>query len=189
MSIIELFLIALGLSMDCFAVAISFGAINQLTRNEATRMAVSFGLFQCLMPLIGWLIGDIFNKTIESVDHWVAFGILAFIGFKMILQTFHKEHPRNVLDIRKNSMLLTLSIATSIDALIMGISFGIIHVNLIKAVTIIFIVTFFVTMIGALLGTKTQFISGKQAERFGGIILIVIGIKILSDHFGWFVLN
>jgi manganese efflux pump family protein len=187
MSLFELFLVALGLSMDCFAVAITFGAANQLSRNEASRMAVSFGLFQGIMPLIGWLVGDIFKRPIESFDHWVAFGILAFIGFKMILQTFHKEHPKNVLDIRKSSVLLSLSVATSIDALIMGVSFGIIHVNLMKAITMIFIVTFFVTMIGALVGTKTQFISGKQAERFGGIILIIIGIKILSDHFGWFI--
>jgi len=189
MSILEIFLIAVGLSMDCFAVAISFGAANQLSRNEASRMALSFGLFQGFMPVIGWLIGDIFKKPIESIDHWVAFGILAFIGFKMILQTFQKEHPKNALDIRKLGVLLSLSIATSIDALIMGVTFGIIHVNLMKAVTIIILVTFFVTMIGALLGTKTQFISGKQAERFGGIILIIIGIKILSDHLGWFILH
>jgi manganese efflux pump family protein len=184
MSILELFLISLGLSMDCFAVAISFGAANQLTRNEATRMAISFGLFQCIMPLAGWLVGDLFRKPMESVDHWVAFGILAFIGIKMILQTFQKERPQNVLDIRRNSVLLSLSIATSIDALIMGVSFSIIHVNLLEAVSIIFVVTFFVTMIGALVGTKTPFISGKQAERIGGIILIAIGLKIVTDHIG-----
>lgn len=182
MSILEIFLIALGLSMDCFAVAISFGAVNQLSRNEASRMALSFALFQGLMPVIGWLIGDIFKKPIESMDHWIAFGILAFIGIKMILQTFQKEHPRNTLDIRKIGVLMSLSVATSIDALITGFSFGFIRVNILKAVTIIIFVTFFVTMIGALLGVKTQFISGKQAERFGGIILIVIGVKILSDH-------
>jgi putative Mn2+ efflux pump MntP len=189
MSILEIFLIALGLSMDCFAVAISFGAANQLSRNEASRMAVSFALFQGFMPLIGWLIGDIFKKPIESMDHWIAFGILAFIGIKMILQTFHKEHPKNVLNIRKIGVLFTLSVATSIDALITGFSFGFIRVNIYKAVTIIIVVTFFITMLGALVGTKTQFISGKQAERFGGIILIVIGIKILSDHLGWFILH
>jgi putative Mn2+ efflux pump MntP len=186
MSILEIFLIALGLSMDCFAVAISFGTAKQLSRNDASRMALSFALFQGLMPLIGWLIGDIFKKPIESVDHWVAFGILAFIGFKMILQTFQKEHPKNPLNIRKIGVLFSLSVATSIDALITGISFGFIRVNILKAVTIIMVVTFIVTMVGALLGTRTQFISGKQAERIGGIILIVIGVKILSDHLGLF---
>jgi putative Mn2+ efflux pump MntP len=186
MTILEIFLIALGLSMDCFAVAISFGTAKQLSRNDALRMAVFFGLFQGLMPLIGWLIGDIFKKPIESVDHWVAFGILAFIGFKMILQTFQKEHVKNTVDIRKTGVLFSLSIATSIDALITGISFGFIRVNILKAVTIIILVTFIVTMMGALLGTRTRFISGKQAERIGGIILIFIGVKILSDHLGLF---
>lgn len=186
MSILELFLIALGLSMDCFAVAISFGAANQLSRNDASRMALSFGLFQGFMPLFGWLIGDIFKKPIESMDHWIAFGILAFIGFKMILQTFQKEHPKNTLNIRKTGVLISLSVATSVDALITGISFGFIRVNILKAVTIIIFVTFIITMLGALLGTKTQFISAKQAERIGGLILIVIGVKILFDHLGLF---
>ncbi|MCX6252517.1 MAG: manganese efflux pump MntP family protein [Bacteroidetes bacterium] len=184
MSFLELILIALGLSMDCFAVSISFGAAKKITRPDALRMAFFFGLFQGLMPLVGWLVGDLFKNAIESFDHWLAFSVLAFIGIKMIVQAFHDDHAKKTLNIRKTSVLLSLSIATSIDALITGVSFGFIRVNILNAAIIITLVTFLVTGIGAKLGSKTHFLSPRAAEILGGVILIGIGLKVLGDHLG-----
>lgn len=181
MGFLELLLIALSLSMDCFAVSISFGTMKKMAWRDILKTAFFFGIFQGIMPLIGWLIGDIVQSFMESVDHWIAFGILSFIGIKMIMQSFRLESKKSI-DIRKPSVLLSLSIATSIDALITGISFGFIRVNIFKAALIITIVTFINTIIGAKLGEKTSFIPAKYAEIIGGIVLIGIGLKILLEH-------
>ncbi len=123
MSLLEIIFLALGLSMDCFAVAVGFGSTKALSRNDVLKMALFFGLFQGIMPLIGWLVGDLFQNQIRSIDHWIAFGILAFIGAKMILQSFRIGNPDKKIDIRNLSVLISLSFATSIDALITGVTF------------------------------------------------------------------
>lgn len=182
MSLLEIFLIALGLSMDCFAVSLSFGASRRFKWRDILIMSFLFGIFQGLMPVIGWLAGSSIQLLIASVDHWIAFSILFFIGLKMIWQSIRGEKERGTLDIRKFSVLLTVSIATSIDALITGVGFGFILVNIVEASTIISITTFVVSIIGAKLGERTTFIPSRWAELFGGIVLIGIGLKIVLEH-------
>ncbi len=182
MSFFEIVLIALGLSMDCFAVSLSFGTSQKLTWRDILRTATFFGLFQGLMPVIGWVIGNSIQRYIITVDHWIAFGILAFIGIKMIIQAFGIGESKKPMDIRKLSVLLSLSFATSIDALITGVSFGFIPVNILVTALIITVVTFLNTINGAKLGEKTTFIPAKWAEVIGGMVLIAIGTKILLEH-------
>ncbi len=182
MSFLEVFLIAVGLSMDCFAVAISFGSRKTLSGKDILKMALFFGLFQGLMPLIGWLIGGKLSSLIESADHWIAFGILWAIGLKMIVQSLQKGEIVKQTDIRDFHVLLSLSIATSIDALIMGVSFGVIQVNIFKVIFLITLVTFGITVFGAKLGEKTTIIPPKKAELIGGLVLLAIGLKILIQH-------
>jgi manganese efflux pump family protein len=182
MSFLELLLISLGLAMDCFAVAVSFGTTKKLLWNDIFKMAVFFGFFQGAMPLAGWLIGSSLQQFIASVDHWLAFGILAVIGMKMLFQAFLPEHKKKPVDIRKTHVLVSLSIATSIDALITGISFGFIRVNIWKAIGIIAVVTVLVTITGARVGERTTFIPARWAEVIGGVVLIGIGLNILITH-------
>ncbi len=145
-------------------------------------MAFLFGLFQGMMPALGWLVGNSIRSFIEPVDHWIAFAILAFIGIKMIWQSFLNVDDRKPVDIRKISVLLTLAIATSIDALITGVGFGFIRVNILEAAVIISIITFVVSVIGAKLGEKTTFLPARWAEFAGGIVLISIGVKVVLEH-------
>ncbi|HNW73455.1 MAG: manganese efflux pump MntP family protein [Bacteroidales bacterium] len=182
MNFTELLLISLGLSMDCFAVAISFGSTRKMTWKTILIMAFFFGLFQGLMPISGWIVGSSFQSMVETFDHWIAFSILTFIGIKMIIQSFRAEHEKNLLDIRKISVILSLAVATSIDALITGISFGFIKVNILEAAAVISIITFMVSVVGVKLGEKANFIPSAWAERIGGLVLIGIGMKILFEH-------
>jgi len=185
MSILEIFLIGLGLSMDCFAVSISFSSCRKLEWRDVLKMALFFGIFQGIMPVIGWLVGTSFQSLIQAVDHWIAFGILGAIGLHMVSQFFVHETKRKPADIRKTSVLLSLSVATSIDALATGLTFGVIKVNILEAASVITIVTFIVSLIGARLGTKSKFIPAKWAELLGGVVLILIGSKILLNHLGY----
>jgi len=182
MTFFEIFLISLGLSMDCFAVSLGVGATRRLKWRDTLKMAFFFGFFQGLMPLIGWLIGQSIQSLIASFDHWVAFGILAFIGFRMIVESFKIGEEKKFIDIRKTLVLLSLSFATSIDALATGISFGFIQVNIIQAILTIVLITFLISITGARIGEKTTFIPAKWAEFFGGVVLIAIGAKILLEH-------
>lgn len=182
MSLLELFLIALGLSMDCFAVSLSFGTTQKLSWRDIFRMAVFFGLFQGIMPVIGWLVGNSLQRFISPVDHWIAFGILSFIGVKMIIQALRISKEKKNLDIRTLPVLLSLSFATSIDALITGVSFGFISVNILLAAIIVTVVTFLNTVNGAKLGEKTTFLPARWAEILGGLVLFAIGTKILLEH-------
>ncbi|NQV03323.1 MAG: manganese efflux pump [Bacteroidia bacterium] len=183
MNLFELILIALGLSMDCFAVAVGFSMNRRQSWREILKMALFFSLFQALMPVIGWVVGDSLKELIAAVDHWIAFGLLTFIGGKMIVHSFQQQQ-QSISPTLKTSLLITLSLATSIDALITGLSFGFIEVNIVKAGVIIFFVTFLVTVVGAKLAERTTFLSAGWAERFGGIVLILIGVKIVLDHLG-----
>jgi len=168
--------------MDCFAVSLSFGTSRKLVWSDILLMAFLFGLFQGVMPLIGWLVGSSIQSFIAPVDHWIAFAILAFIGLKMIWQSFTISGENRSIDIRKITVLITLAIATSIDALITGVGFGFIRVNILEAVVIISVITFFVSVIGAKLGEKTTFIPAKWAEILGGIVLIAIGVRVVLEH-------
>ncbi|MCX6268171.1 MAG: manganese efflux pump MntP family protein [Bacteroidetes bacterium] len=184
MNLPELFLISLGLSMDCFAVSLTFGTSRKLVWRDVLRMALFFGLFQGMMPLIGWMVGHSMQSLIEPVDHWIAFAILASIGIKMVWQSFSGGSGQRSVDIRKITVLLTLSIATSIDALITGVGFGFIRANILEAVVIISIITFIVSVAGAKLGEHTTFIPARWAEFAGGLVLIAIGINVVLEHLG-----
>jgi len=181
LSLLELILIALGLAMDCFAVAVGVCTCHKQSWRNILRMALFFGLFQGVMPVIGWLVGGSLREMISTFDHWVAFGLLAFIGSKMILQSFSHHEDERIHSLRF-PVLISLSVATSIDALITGLSFGVIDVNILKAAIIIFSITFLMTIFGAKLAEKTQFIQSHWAERIGGVVLILIGVKVVLDH-------
>lgn len=182
MNLIELFLIAIGLSMDAFAVAICKGiSLKKANLKDALTVAFYFGVFQALMPLLGYLLAMRFAKYINALDHWVAFILLLLIGANMIRESFSQEEGTRdaCLGIKK---MLPLAIATSIDALAIGISFAFLKVNITSAIALIgsttFVIAFFGVKAGCFLGEKFE----SKAELLGGIILIAIGIKILLDH-------
>ena len=180
---VSILLIAIGLSADCFAVAL--GVSTQVTERfspQALRVSLSFGLFQALMPILRWLAGTTIVEFIESFDHWVAFGLLAIVGGRMLWESFHSHSGGKKTDITKWFILLTLSIATSIDALAVGLSFAFLKVNITLAVLTIGLVSMIVTAIGFGLGRKASRLIGKRAEAIGGIILLAIGIRILLSH-------
>ena len=182
MSFLTLFLIAVSLSFDSFAVSVSSGLLKkEIIFWQAVRIAFFLAFFQASMPIIGWLGGISIKDFIEPIDHWIAFGLLSAIGIKMILESFKDEESKNVnpLDIR---FIISISIATSIDALVVGISFAIIAVNILLAFFIIGSITFLASMLGILCGKKSGGKFGKRMEILGGVILIVIGLKILLEH-------
>ena len=181
---LSVLVIAIGLSADCFAVAFS-GSISmqRVTPFQVTRTALSFGLFQIMMPVLGWLVGRTVVDAIAGYDHWLALTLLAFIGGKMIRESFKTENSRPAgTDITKGVTLLTLSVATSIDALAVGLTFAFLEVNITLASLTIGIVAFVVTAIGFLVGRKAGRLMGKRAEAIGGLILIAIGLRILLTH-------
>lgn len=182
MKTLEILLIGIGLAMDCFAVSISCSLGKcKIGTSQAFRIAFFFGLFQALMPVIGWLLGLSFKNLISDFDHWIAFGILSAIGIKMIIETFRKENEKT-LQITRIWVLLSLSLATSIDAMIVGISFAFLELNLLLTIGIIGIVTFLISLLGIYIGNKFTFITAKKAEIIGGLVLIGIGAKILIEH-------
>ena len=184
MSLIELFILAVGLSMDAFAVSICKGL--SLCRIKPRHMCIAgawFGGFQALMPLIGFFLGSVFSEIITKYDHWVAFILLAIIGGNMIKESLEKEADSCDASMTMKSMFL-LAIATSIDALAVGVTFAFLDVNIVPAVCFIGIVTFvfsaFGVKIGSIFGTKYK----SKAELFGGIVLVLIGLKIFLEGFG-----
>lgn len=188
MGFLEVFLIGVGLSMDAFAVALCKGlSMRKLSYKYALIIAFAFGLFQALMPLIGWALGISFQKYIEAVDHWIAFGLLLFIGGKMIFDSIkEKRHPEEDDGEFKFSFveLLLLAIATSIDALAVGVTFAFLDVNIWSSIAIIGCTTFVISFIGVLIGNKFGARFKTKAEIAGGIVLILIGVKILLEHLG-----
>lgn len=184
MTFFEIFLIGIGLSMDCFAVSVSFGTSRKLLWKDLLRMALSFAFFQGMMTFVGWWAGDTLKQIIESVDHWVAFSILSLIGIRMIMESIKHEKEKTSIDIRNFRILLSLSIATSIDALMTGVSFGFINVEIIRTTILISSITFLVTLMGGKLGELSTFIPARRAELIGGIVLMLIGTKILFEHLG-----
>lgn len=188
MGFIEVFLIGVGLSMDAFAVSICKGlSTRKLSLKHALICGGYFGFFQGLMPSIGYLLGVQFKDKIESIDHWVAFILLVFIGINMLKEAFGDEDEEMVPDFSFKTML-PLAVATSIDALAVGVTFAFLNVNLLKSVTIIAITTFIISMAGVKIGHVFGMKYKSKAEIAGGIILILIGVKILLEHLGILVL-
>lgn len=185
--IVELFFIALGLSMDAFAVALCKGLnMRVYNRKYSILIAAFFGGFQALMPLIGWLLGTQFARYIKDFDHWVAFLLLAFIGGKMVYESFKKddcccEKKEESFNFRE---LVMLSVATSIDALAAGVTFAFFKVNIFGAVLLIGAVTFILSASGVAIGNRFGIRYKNKAEFIGGLALIIMGIKILLEHLG-----
>lgn len=183
MSFWELLLIAVGLSMDAFAVSVCKGlSVKKLNVRHVLLAGLWFGGFQALMPLLGWLLGYRFESFIQSVDHWIAFVLLGLIGGNMIRESFSGEEELND-DFGLKSMLL-LALATSIDALAVGVTFAFLSVKILPAVLLIGLTTFLLSGLGILIGGRFGERLGTRAERLGGIILILIGLKILLEHLG-----
>ena len=169
--------------MDAFAVAVASGVtIKHLRVHHALTIAASFGLFQAFMPLIGWLGGLTLRDSVALVDHWVAFGLLAFIGGKMIYESFKIESVEKKSDPLDIYVLFVLSVATSIDALAAGISFAVLDVSIVTPVLIIGAVTFILSFAGVWIGERFGHFFEKKIEFAGGLLLIAIGVKILASH-------
>ena len=186
MGFLELFLIAVGLSMDAFAVSIGKGlGMRKLDVRQALVIALFFGGFQALMPVIGWALGEQFAHYVTAVAHWIAFALLAFIGGKMLWDAFHEDGGLEEEDVARLSIreLLLLAIATSIDALAVGVTFAFLDVNIVPAVTLIGVTTFVISFGGVVIGHQFGSRWEKASTVAGGIILICIGIKIVLDHF------
>lgn len=187
MGYIELFLIAVGLSMDAFAVAVCKGLkMRKINYHHTMIIAAFFGGFQAIMPLIGWILGKQFEQYIVSFDHWIAFVLLAFIGGQMIVESIKKDEEDAMIDDSLNIReLFMLAIATSIDALAVGITFALIpNTNIWMSITLIGITTFVLSIIGVFIGNRFGVRYKSKAELAGGIILILIGAKILFEHLG-----
>lgn len=197
MSLVSILLTSFALSMDAFAVSVTKGiTIKNITKKTAFKIAFFFGLFQGGMPLIGWSLGIKFEGYIKAFDHWIALILLSFLGIKIIYESIKdsKEHNSNdnleiAMDVDKSinhdinmKDLIALSIATSIDALAVGISFSFLNIPIIPIVICIGIITFLVCFIGVLLGNKMGSFIGELAKFIGGIILILIGFNIFNDH-------
>lgn len=183
MSLFSVFLIALGISVDGLAVSVSSGVCIKCDRFSGTlKLAAIMGFFHFAMPLIGWLAGKEFKPLIEAFDHWVAFLLLAFIGGKMIFEVFFGKEESRGINLNNNMTVLGISLATSIDALIVGISFGLLEMPIIIPVLITGGVMFAVSAIGCWLGNKIGNRFNTGFEIFGGIVLIGLGLKIFLEH-------
>lgn len=185
MGLIELFLIAVGLSMDAFAVSVCKGlAMPKCTFKKAAIVGLWFGGFQALMPAIGYILGAQFQEVIASIDHWIAFVLLALIGGNMIHEALDNDEEEADASLDVKTMFL-LAVATSIDALAIGITFAFLKVNIIPAVCFIGIVTFIISFAGVKIGNVFGARYKNKAEIVGGVILILLGLKILLEHLGF----
>ena len=181
--IVQIFLIAISLAMDAFSVSIAGGMKSQKAKViHAVKVAAFFGIFQAVMPLLGWLIGEAAKGFILSIDHWVAFILLGFIGVNMIREA-RKDDGVERKDMLKTNILLMLAVATSIDAFIVGITLSLLQTPLLVSVTIIGIVTFVLSFVGFIFGKQLGALFGKKVEIAGGVVLILIGLNILIQHF------
>ena len=184
MGMMELFLIALGLSMDAFAVSICKGlSVRKATVKQSITVGAYFGGFQALMPAIGYLLGVRFESYIVSVDHWIAFVLLGLIGGNMIREAVSGDEEK-LNDAFDFKTMFPLAIATSIDALAMGVTFAFLHVNIVPAVLFIGVITFALSAVGLKVGNVFGAKYKARAELFGGIVLVLMGLKILLEHLG-----
>lgn len=186
MSLWELFMIAVALSMDAFAVAVCKGlSIRRAGLKYSLTVGLYFGAFQGLMPLLGYLLGVNFQNTITSVDHWIAFILLGGIGINMIREALNKDEEENLDSSLTPRSMLPLAVATSIDALAVGVTFAFLKVSIVPAVSFIGVVTFVLSAIGVKIGNVFGARYKSKAELFGGVVLILIGVKILLEHLGF----
>ena len=184
---IELLLMGVGLAMDAFAVSVCKGlSMKKLNKKQAVVIGLYFGGFQALMPFIGWVLGSQFQQYITSIDHWIAFILLGFIGGKMVIEAVKEWNEEDIVEVKDQPLdhknMFMLAIATSIDALAVGITFAFLETPIIEAITIIGITTMIISIIGVVVG---NFFGGKykhKAELVGGVILILLGLKILIEH-------
>lgn len=188
--LVEFLLLGVGLAMDAFAVSICKGlAMRKVNKKQAVIIALFFGGFQAIMPVIGWLLCKGFQTYIEAFDHWIAFALLAFIGVKMIIETLREKEDDVVIEEMDPPLdmkeMLMLAIATSIDALAVGISLAALDRPIVESAAIIGAVTFVISIIGVYIGNFFGNRYKKRAELTGGIILVLIGVKILCEHMGW----
>jgi putative Mn2+ efflux pump MntP len=183
MSLLTILALALGLALDAFSVAIAVGIkLPRLSFRPIFRLSWHFGLFQFLMPILGWLAGVTVQKWVAAFDHWIAFGLLTFIGGKMIYESFGAKGENKTADPTRGWSLVILSVATSIDALAVGLSMAVVGVAVWFPSVIIGIVAGLMTILGMNLGRKLGIKFGHRMEFVGGVILIAIGIKILLEH-------
>lgn len=192
MNFVTIFITAMALAMDAFAVAVSKGmTLKNLSKKICIKIALAFGIFQGIMPLLGWLLGISFESYIKSLDHWIALILLGFLGIRMIMEFIEsrKNNKEDSYIVKEeelsNKELFMLSIATSIDALAVGISFAFLNVNITLASFTICIITFLVCLVGVYLGKKIGDVFSSYAELLGGIVLIIIGINIFNEHTGF----
>ncbi len=183
MDVAAVLLVAVGLAMDAFSVAGCSGmCVRQMRFGGALRMAASFGVFQAGMPVVGWLGGTLLAERIAAFDHWIAFGLLAVIGGKMVVEAVRRDPEECPPDPLQLGMLLILSVATSIDALAVGISLAVLDTDIAAPVAVIGVVTFGLSLAGVHLGKRCGDIFGGKVEIVGGVILIGIGLRILLSH-------
>lgn len=183
MNLYVIIMIAVGLSMDSFAIAVSAGMSGRVPDKwVALRMSLSFAFFQGMLPVAGWFLGMEIEPLISPVDHWIAFGLLGFVGWRMIRSGLDRKSDSCAVDPSRGSVLLMLSIATSIDALVVGLSFGMLSMEIFYPAVIIGIVTFIISMTGAYIGHRLDSVFGKRMEILGGVLLILIGFRILLSH-------
>ena len=186
---IELFLLGIGLAMDAFAVSVCKGlGMRRLNKKQTLIIGLYNGGFQALMPLIGWLLGSQFQKYITSIDHWIAFILLSFIGGKMMIEAIREWNEEETVDVMDAPLdhknMLVLAVATSIDALAVGITFAFLDTPIIEAITIIGITTMVISIIGVVVGNFFGSRYKSKAEFIGGLILVLLGLKILLEHLG-----
>lgn len=184
MGFFSIILTGFALSMDAFAVSITKGiTLKKINLSIAIKIAFFFGLFQAVMPLIGWLFGMNFELYIRSIDHWIAIILLSFLGIKMIIETINRDDDNESNSIYlDNKELIILSIATSIDALAVGVTFAFLNIDIIPICISIGAITFIVCFIGVIIGKKIGSVLKNSAQIIGGIILILIGLNIFNEH-------
>ncbi len=184
MGFFELLLTGVALSMDAFAVSVCKGlSARRLRPADAVKTGLFFGGFQALMPLLGWLLGRQFESYITEIDHWIAFVLLAFIGGKMVWEALHGGDEEDSGSFAVKELLL-LAIATSIDALAVGVTFAFLSVNIWSSIAVIGVTTFAFSFGGVYLGNRVGGRFHEKAELAGGVVLVLIGLKILLEHLG-----
>ncbi|MDO8671182.1 MAG: manganese efflux pump MntP family protein [Dehalococcoidia bacterium] len=175
--------IALGLAMDAFSVAIATGiALDKVTHRQTFRLSFHFGLFQFMMPIFGWLVGTQVEGYVSAYDHWIAFALLAYVGGKMIRDSLSSEDVRLKGDPTRGMSLVLLSVATSIDALAVGLSLAVVRVPVLGPSIIIGVVAAAMTILGLRLGKQAGALLGRRMETIGGLVLLGIGVKIVLEH-------
>ena len=184
MDLLSIFIIAVSLSVDSFAASVVLGASSKRVKIiNVIKVAFIMGFFQSMMPIIGWGVGDKFKYLISNYDHWIAFVLLGIVGGKMIYESFNDGNkPENSFHISNFYLLVTLGISTSIDALVVGVGFGILKVSVFTPAIIIGVITFLFSATGVLVGKNVGAKFGSKFEIIGGVVLILLGVKILIEH-------